>query len=283
MKNILFIATVGVALLVSCNGNKSNSNEANSEIDSLQNLVNEKDFAINEMMGALNEIQSGFKEINEAEGRVNMLSQSAEGNSNVENIRETMTFIQETMESQRQKIAELEKKFNASNLNSAKLKEAINGLKLQLEEKSQAIETLTAQLAEKEVQITTLNEHVEALTAENTVVKQQRDETKQVAQKQDAELNTAWYVFGTSKELKEQNILQKGEILKGDYNKEYFTKIDIRTTRVIPLNSKSAKILTTHPADSYKLMKDSKGEYTLCISENESFWSISKYLVILVK
>ncbi len=283
MKKILFIAAVGVALLVSCNGNKSNSNKANSEIDSLQNLVNEKDFAINEMMGALNEIQSGFKEINEAEGRVNMLSQSAEGNSNVENIRETMTFIQETMESQRQKIAELEKNFNASNLNSAKLKEAINGLKLQLEEKSQAIETLTAQLAEKEVQITTLNEHVEALTAENTVVKQQRDETKQVAQKQDAELNTAWYVFGTSKELKEQNILQKGEVLKGDYNKEYFTKIDIRTTRVIPLNSKSAKILTTHPADSYKLMKDSKGEYTLCISENETFWSISKYLVILVK
>lgn len=283
MKKMLFIAAVGVALLVSCNGNKSNSNGANSEIDSLQNLVNEKDFAINEMMGALNEIQSGFKEINEAEGRVNMLSQSAEGNSNVENIRETMTFIQETMESQRQKIAELEKKFNASNLNSAKLKEAINGLKLQLEEKSQAIETLTAQLAEKEVQITALNEHVEALTAENTVVKQQRDETKQVAQKQDTELNTAWYVFGTSKELKEQNILQKGEVLKGDYNKEYFTKIDIRSTRVIPLNSKSAKILTTHPADSYKLMKDSKGEYTLCISENESFWSISKYLVILVK
>ena len=283
MKKVLFIAAVGVALLVSCNGNKSNSNEANSEIDSLQNLVNEKDLAINEMMGALNEIQTGFKEINEAEGRVNMLSQSAEGNSNVENIRETMTFIQETMESQRQKIAELEKKFNASNLNSAKLKEAINGLKLQLEEKSQAIETLTAQLAEKEVQITTLNEHVEALTAENSTVKQQHEETKQVAQKQDAELNTAWYVFGTSKELKEQNILQKGEVLQGNYNKEYFTKIDIRTTRVIPLNSKSAKILTTHPADSYKLMKDSKGEYTLCISENESFWSISKYLVILVK
>ena len=283
MKKVLFIAAVGVALLVSCNGNKSNSNEANSEIDSLQNLVNEKDLAINEMMGALNEIQTGFKEINEAEGRVNMLSQSAEGNSNVENIRETMTFIQETMESQRQKIAELEKKFNASNLNSAKLKEAINGLKLQLEEKSQAIETLTAQLAEKEVQITTLNEHVEALTAENSAVKQQHEETKQVAQKQDAELNTAWYVFGTSKELKEQNILQKGEVLQGNFNKEYFTKIDIRTTRVIPLNSKSAKILTTHPADSYKLMKDSKGEYTLCISENESFWSISKYLVILVK
>lgn len=283
MKKVLFLATIGVALLVSCGGNKSNSNETNSEIDSLQNLVNEKDLAINEMMGALSEIQEGFKEINEAEGRVNMLSQSAENNSNVENIRETMSFIQETMESQREKIAELEKKFNASKLNSEKLKETINALKVQLEEKSQAIETLTAQLAEKEVQISALNENVAALTAENTVVKQQRDETKQVAQKQDAELNTAWYVFGTSKELKEQNILHKGEVLKGDYNKDYFTRIDIRTTRVIPLNSKSAKVLTTHPLESYKLMKDSKGEYTLCISDNSTFWSISKYLVILVK
>ena len=114
-------------------------------------------------------------------------------------------------------------------------------------------------------------------------MKEQHNETKQVVQKQDAELNTAWYVFGTSKELKEHKILVKGEVLKGDYNKDYLTKIDIRTTRVIPLNTKSAKILTTHPTESYKLMKDSKGEYTLCISDNVAFWSISKYLVIQVK
>lgn len=282
MKKVLFLAAVCAAMLTACNGGKK-TDQANSEIDSLQNLINEKDQAINEMMGALTEIQTGFAEINEAEGRVNMMAQSAERNSNVENIRETMAFIQETMESQRQKIADLEKKYNNSNLNSAKLKEAIAKLNTQLEEKAQAIEALTAQLAEKDVQIAALNQNVETLTAENAAVKEQHNETKQVVQKQDAELNTAWYVFGTAKELKEQNILVKGEVLKGDYNKDYLTKIDIRTTRVIPLNSKSAKILTTHPTESYKLMKDSKGEYTLCISDNVAFWSISKYLVIQVK
>ena len=283
MKKVLFLAAICAAMLTACNGGKGKLDQANSEIDSLQNLINEKDQAINEMMGALTEIQTGFAEINEAEGRVNMMAQSAERNSNVENIRETMAFIQETMESQRQKIADLEKKYNNSNLNSAKLKEAIAKLNAQLEEKAQAIEALTAQLAEKDVQIAALNQNVEALTAENSAVKEQHNETKQVVQKQDAELNTAWYVFGTAKELKEQNILVKGEVLKGNYNKDYLTKIDIRTTRVIPLNSKSAKILTTHPTESYKLMKDSKGEYTLCISDNVAFWSISKYLVIQVK
>ncbi len=282
MKKVLFIAAIGAVLFSACGG-KKNANQENAEADSLQTLLTDERNMNNELINALNEIQNGFTEINEAEGRVNMLSQTAEGNSNVENIRETMSFIKETMESQRQRIADLEKKVSSNTSLAAKLKETINGLKLQLEEKSQAIEALQAQLAEKDVQITALNENVQTLTAENTAVKEQHTAAKQVVQKQDAELNTAWYVFGTSKELKEQKILQKGEVLKGDYNKDYLTKIDIRTTRVIPLNSKSAKILTTHPTESYKLMKDSKGEYTLCISDNIAFWSISKYLVIQVK
>lgn len=282
MKKVLLCAAVAAALLTAC-GNSSQTNKTNDEIDSLQNLVEDKDRTINEMMGALSEIQAGFAEINEAEGRVNMLSESAERNSNADNIRENMQFIQETMNAQRQKIADLEQKFKNSNINSAKLKEAISGLNRQLEEKAKAIEELCAQLAEKDVQIAALSENVQALTTENTEVKQERDETKQIAKAQDEQLNTAWYVFGTSKELKEQNILKKGEVLQDNYNKEYFTKIDIRTTRVIPLQSKNAKILTTHPTDSYKLLKDAKGDYTLCISEADRFWSISKYLVIQVK
>lgn len=282
MKKVLFFAAFVAAMFTSC-GNNSQTNQSNEEVDSLQNLVEEKDKTINDMMEALTEIQAGFAQINEAEGRINMLSESAERNSNTENIRENMQFIQETMASQRQKIADLEQKFKNSNINSAKLKEAISALNQQLEEKARAIEDLYAQLAEKDEQITVLNENVQMLTAENTEIKQERDETKQVAKTQDEQLHTAWYVYGTSKELKEQNILKKGEVLQGSYNKEYFTKIDIRTTRIIPLQSKNAKILTTHPAGSYKLLRDAKGDYTLCISEATQFWSISKYLVIQVK
>ena len=66
-------------------------------------------------------------------------------------------------------------------------------------------------------------------------------------------------------------------------NINYMTKIDIRNTTVIPLSSKSATIMTTHPAGTYTLLKDSKGLYTLRISDPTKFWSVSKYLVIKVK
>lgn len=100
---------------------------------------------------------------------------------------------------------------------------------------------------------------------------------------QDKQLNTAWYVFGTKKELKEQNILVNGKVLQGNFNKNYFTKVDIRSLKAIKLYSKSAKLLTMHPSSSYKLERDAQGQYVLNITNPQLFWSTSKYLVVQVK
>ena len=110
----------------------------------------------------------------------------------------------------------------------------------------------------------------------------QADRTR--ARAQDKALNTAWYVFGTKKELTAQNIVKRGDLVKGtDFNKDYFTQIDLRVTKVIRLYSKSAKLLTNHPAGSYSLDKDAQGQYTLRVLDPQKFWSVSKYLVIVVK
>jgi chromosome segregation ATPase len=272
-----------VSMLASClDGFKSN-NGGDRERDSLRNIIDQKDNELNDLMGTFNEIQQGFDLINEAEGRVNMMRMGAENNNSAENIRENMQFIQETLDENKRKIEELQSKLKSSSINSAKLKEAINSLTQQLTEKNAELEKLRAQLAEKDVKIEQLSGTVTNLQTENAQVKQQRDETAQIARNQDAQLNTAWYVFGTSKELKAEGILSKGEVLQGNYNKNYFTQIDIRKVNVIPLESKSASILTNHPAGSYTLLKDSKGKYTLRITDVAQFWSVSKYLVVKVK
>ena len=235
------------------------------------------------MLFRSNEIQQGFDLINEAEGRVNMMRSNAENNSFAQNIRENMTFIQETLLENKRKIQELQNKLKASTISSSKLKEAISKLTTQLNEKNAELETLRAQLAEKNLVIGELDSTLNMLKDENAKIKLEQEETAAIAKNQDAQLNTAWYVFGTSKELKEQGILKKGEVLNGDYNKDYLTKIDIRKVSVIPLQSKSAELLTNHPAGSYTLLKDSKGEYTLRITDAAKFWSVSKYLVVKVK
>ena len=101
---------------------------------------------------------------------------------------------------------------------------------------------------------------------------------------QDKQLNTAWYVFGTKKELKEQRILDSGDrVLQSNFNNSYFTKIDIRVEKEIKLYSKSARLLTMHPSSSYTLQQDANKQYVLRITNPQLFWSTSKYLVILVK
>jgi len=282
MKKFLLMAACA-ALFASCGQSNKNVKDENYALDSLQNVIEQKDSELDDLMGTFNEIQEGFDLINEAQGRVNMLRTNGEGSSAAENIKENMQFIQETLKENQEKIAELQNKLNSSTLNASKLKDAIAKFEKELNEKTAEIENLRAQLAEKDVKIAELDDAVEGLKHENAEVKAQKEETEQIAKNQDQQLNTAYYMYGTSKELKEFGVLSKGEVLQGSYNKNDFIKIDIRKTTVIPLESKSADVMTNHPAGSYSLLKDSKGEYTLRITDASKFWSSSKYLVIKVK
>ena len=78
-------------------------------------------------------------------------------------------------------------------------------------------------------------------------------------------------------------ILSPEYIIKQLEDKEYFTKIDIRIDKEIKLYSKSANILTAHPASSYTLDRDANKQYILRITDPQLFWSTSKYLVVQVK
>ena len=128
------------------------------------------------------------------------------------------------------------------------------------------------------------------LTADKDALIVETQEQQNTLNQQDLDLHKAWFVFGTRKELREENILTDGGFLKkdkvlaeSDMNKDYFTEIDVRTTKEIKLYSKSADVLTTHPAGSYSLDKDAEGNLTLHITDEKTFWSVSKYLVIQVR
>ena len=123
-----------------------------------------------------------------------------------------------------------------------------------------------------------------ALAGEDVVMlKDENAQKTETIGSQDKELHTAWYVFGTKRELKEQNILKSGEVLQGNFNKNYFTKIDIRVDKEIKLMSRDARILTNHPAGTYTLERDANKQYVLRITNPQQFWSTSKYLVVQVK
>ena len=280
----LFIVALAIAGLASCDQNKQSADEATRQRDSLLQVINQKDDEMNELMDCVNEVQDGFRRINEAEGRITVANGNPETASSRGIIQENMQYIQDAMKQNRELIAQLQDKLKNSTLNVKSLERTIQNLQAQLETQNQRIQELEASLAEKNIviaeqgdQIDNLNENVNNLTQEN----RQKSETLAT---QDKDLHTAWFVFGTKAELKEQKILQKGDVLRSDdFNRDYFRPIDTRIDKEFHLYSKSAELLTNHPAGSYRLERDSKKEYVLRITDPDKFWHASKYLVILVK
>ena len=283
----LAVLIVCAAVMASCDSFSGGSkNQLKAENDSLLMELTQRNAELDEMMGTFNDISEGFRQINAAESRVDLQRGAvAEGSLNAkQQIASDIEFIRKQMEENKEQIAKLQSMLKNSKNNSAQLKRAVESLTQELVAKTQRIEELQAELASKNIRIQELDAAVSDLSAaKETLVAENEAKAKTVAE-QDKSLNAAWFVFGTKSELKAQKILQSGDVLKSaDFNKDYFTQIDIRTTKEIKLYSKRAELLTTHPAGSYELVKDDKGQLTLKITNPTEFWSISRYLVIQVK
>ncbi len=282
MKKILFIAA-SMALMVACTGNKAPEQPSNSlQNDSLKKIIEQRNTEINDMVAILNDVEEGFRAINKAEDRVT-LAKDGEGGNKQQQIRENIQFIQDRMEQNRELISKLKQQMRESSFKSEELKRTVDNLIKQMQEKDEQLKQLRAELESKDIHIAELDQTISTLNTSVNDLKSESDKKTQTIESQDKQLNTAWFAFGTKKELKKQNVLVKGKVLQGNFNKNYFTKIDIRVEKEIKLYSKSAKLLTMHPSSSYTLTQDAKDQYILRINNPQLFWSTSKYLVVQVK
>ena len=283
MKKLFFMACCAALLMTGCKDGKNAPGQASvQQTDSLNDVIAQKDSEINEMMGTLNDIEEGFRLINEAENRVALLK-NGEGTSKKQNLKENIQFIAERMKQNRELIAKLQKQLESSTLKGGQLKKTIENLTAQLEEKDKQLLALREELDKKDIHISELDETIGNLNTNVSNLSADNQQKAETINAQDKQLNTAWYVFGIKKELKGQPILEGGKVMNGNFNKNYFTKVDIRNTTEIKLYSKSAKLLTAHPASSYSLTHDASKQYVLRITNPQIFWSTSKYLVVLVK
>lgn len=282
MKKILCFVSC-LAVLTSCDYFTREKEQLTAQNDSLTVALSEKQFALDQAMQSIADIQEGFRVINEAEGRV-AIQTGVEGVTDAQRLKEDLQFIQQKMEENRKQIEQLQKKLNARGSEAASLRKVLANLQQELADKTASIAALHSELAQKNFRIAELDSAVVMLTTDVNTLQEITDAQHEVIEQQVTQLHTAWYVYGTAKELKEQNILKDGKVMSSaDFNKNYFTEIDTRDDSVFPLYAKHAKLLTVHPAGSYEFTKDESKQLTLSIIDAEAFWSVSRYMVILVR
>ena len=273
----LFIAQLMVAAVVfaAC-GNGAGQKALQDSNDSLRNELSLKDAALSELVGTMNLIEEGFKKINEMQGRINLSSITNEV-SNSKIVEENIENITSALAKNKAEIDKLKKELLDGKKATKELKELIFNLEQQLIDKGHELFALQKSLADKNIHIGRLDSIVTMLTRENT-----GQELQLIAQEE--ELNSVWYAIGTKSELKGENILSGGEIMReSDVNMKYFTKADKRELKTIETFAKRAKLLTNHPNGSYTLERNADKQYVLTITDADAFWTTTKYLVIQVR
>ncbi|RHJ88988.1 hypothetical protein [Parabacteroides bouchesdurhonensis] len=289
MKKVLVVC-ICTAMLASCGQNSADYKKLKAENDSLrlENIRNTDE--LNEMLNTLNDVEADFQSIRDAENYLT-IQQQAGGEMNQskrEQIRQNMELITQTLKKNKEQINDLQEKLKKSGIQSAALKKTIDRLSSEIDQKTTMIVALQEDLAKKNVRIQELDEMVSALNEDVEALATTTAVQSEKLSAQDKALNTAYYCFGTSKELKDQKILSggglfaKSKVLQSGFNKDYFISIDIREVTEIPLFAGKAKLKSNHPEGSYEFLKDEDGNLTLKITDTKAFWSLGKYLVIEV-
>ena len=290
MKKVLF-ATACIVLLASCGQNSSENKKLQAENDSIK-LESVKTAAeLDEILSILNDVENSFASIRDAE---NYLSVQQSTNNELtpsrkEELKNNMQLVTETLQKNKEQLAKLQAQLDNSTVKSSQLKKTIDRLSAEIEQKASLIITLQEDLTKKNIRIQELDEMVTILNedVENFAVTTMAQAEK--INNQEKALHTAYYCFGTAKELKSQKVLSggsifsKSKVLQPGFNKDYFITVDTREIKEIPLFTNKAELKSSHPEGSFEFTEDEEGNVTLKILNTKTFWNISKYLVIEVK
>ena len=298
--SILPVLLLVALSLLGCNKDKIEQLER--EKAALQAEKARQDSVLNDFMNTFNEFEDNINMIKEKESLITMGADNPEYRTDgKEAIIEDIQMINDLLDQNRQIIEELSAKAERAEGLSAEYRRTIGSLKRQLEERDTEIGELKEQLVALDYRIEDLNGRIDNLSQENqqltrttqsqgTRIQRQQDSLNALDRtlyQQDRALNTAYYITGTSRELKDLAVVDRNGLFGGkevseDFDASAFSRIDIREVTEIPVATRRADILTNHPSGSYEF-KDLDGDRkydVLQITNPDEFWKTSKYLVV---
>jgi predicted nuclease with TOPRIM domain len=287
-----FILIMLVTVIFGCKHRQQQIDRLSVVRDSLNQVASEKDSAIMEFLTGYNQIQANLDSIKTVEKLVTVSSgQRGElKSSQKRQIMEDIALLSQLLQKNKEMTSNLQKKLNGANAKLSQLQGLVAEFEKMVANLNEQVQTKDAEIAKLTEDVQRLNIDVSQLTNQVQQVTQESQEKTQVIDKQTVALNKAFYAIGTVKELKENNVLVKeGGVLgmgrtlkmKKDFNRDYFTEVDIRKFDMLPLMVKKVKVVSVHPVGSYHISGEKRAD-TLFIDNSQDFWKVSKYLLIVL-
>jgi predicted nucleic acid-binding Zn-ribbon protein len=283
--SIIILVAIGIVVFLLYNRDHKNLvNLMNTQKTSYTEKITSRDSVISEWIVTFDDIEKNIAMIKEKEKIITVNSSNAEiSNDKRLQVLEDIKYINTLLDQNKKKITALNAQLAKSGGTIKVLQTKISELEASMKQNETEISDLKATLVDKKFEVEQLNTQMVVL--QDTIVKKDEKISNQTY-----ELTKAFFTVGTYKELKAKGLLTKEggfiglgktETLTGTFPESAFTQIDISKTNSIMVNSKSAKLISEHPAGSYELkMGNDKTVISIEIKDPASFWKISKYAVV---
>lgn len=279
---------LGIVLLVgfaSCTETVTKE-EHQAEVATLVETNETKQDSIERMyITTLDEIDNNLDAIREKEGLIVMGPKSNNdlGITKREQILNNISMINTLLADNKAKMSKLESSLSSYKKGKKELLNSINQSKERIAAQEQQIAELKTLLAENDYKIGELNKKIDE---QSLVVETVKAENTQL----DKDLNRVYFASGTYKELYSKRILTKEggvlgigktKALNKDLDKSSFAEMSKKESTTIALSGDKPKVITKHPINSYTVTVDETSNMAqLTIKDPDSFWSVSKYLVV---
>jgi len=276
-------------VMISCNQGKLEEqqqkiSQLEQENEMLRLETIEKESNLNEFFATMGQIRSN---LNEIKVRQNLISEETRDSENLgqdvkSQIEDDLKVISKLMDDNRARIASLNRQLRQSNVKIEEFEKLVASLTAEVSERNNEIAMLRDDMNRLNISNDQLATSIEKLEEENAGI------LALVEQKTD-QLNAGWFVFGTRRELRDQQIINrtggllgigKTTVVNSDASKDNFTRIDITRVDKFTIPGKKANLLSLHPNGSYKVEFENEDSATIVIEDREKFWSNTRYLVV---
>lgn len=287
----LIVLGLGASLFLmnSCVESSQKYKDLQARADSLETVATSQNEEMESMLADINEITAGMQSLRDAEHLLTLEAEKenkpgSRSKQQLSRLKSDVQAVTEAIAGYKSQIAKLESRNKSQ---SAEFKKMIANLNAELELRAEKLTEITAQLtaANKELEIKV--QEVNVLTQNIDSLGKENKSQQMLIEEQDHSMHQGNYLIGTRKELRDANVISRQgifcpPIVSSQILNANFIPVDIREVKSIPLNNKKAKVLSSHPDESYVLEAGEDGMLVLKINDEETFWKQTRYLVIMI-
>ena len=266
-------------------------------VERLEKKALQKELVFEEMVGMIDEVETQIDEIVTRENLI-VDSRGEQFNSDQKGkLVSELQMIDDLILRSANDIQKLNDKVRSSEMRLGVFQKKINGLQADLKDRAEQIVNLKTELVAKDEALAFLMDQADSLNTTINAQLQTLDEKQfEIGQLTalNTELNKGYLAIGTFDELKDKGVVDKEGgflgllgrkmTLQEDAKLAQFMTIDKREMNKLRIEASKLSLVSEHPSDSYAILPgETEDVKILEITNPDTFWQISQYLVITKK